>query len=218
MDEYATARQRMVEEQLRARGISDERVLKAMSEIPREAFVTGASKFMAYHDFPLPIGKGQTISQPYMVALMTELLQLKGGEKVLEVGTGSGYQAAILSRLCKKVITIEIDKDLAARARERLIRLGCTNVKVIVGDGSQGYVYAAPYDAIIVTAGAEKVPRPLIDQLKTGGRLVIPVGGRAYQTLKRYTKKVINNEEHLVEEKSVECRFVPLRGKYGWHT
>lgn len=206
----------MVNDQLRSRGINDERVLKAMSELPREQFVSQASQFMAYNDFPIPIGKGQTISQPYITALMTQALRLQGGEKVLEVGTGSGYQAAILSKLCKKVISIEREKDLAAHAQQRFLSMGLHNVKTIVGDGSEGYIYAAPYDAIIVTAGAEKIPKPLLDQLKTGGTMVMPLGGRALQKLTRITTQNIDGS--IVEKHTtmVDCRFVPLKGKYGW--
>jgi protein-L-isoaspartate(D-aspartate) O-methyltransferase len=169
----------MVEHQLRARGIADAAVLQAMAKVPRHRFVSPALESQAYSDRALPLAEGQTISQPYVVALMTELLELRGGEKVLEVGTGSGYQAAVLAEIVREVYTIEILPGLAASAATRLKRLGYSRVRVRAGDGYLGWPDAAPFDAIIVTAGATHIPRPLIDQLAEGGRLVIPVGPSA---------------------------------------
>lgn len=216
MKDFTHERKRMVENHLRARDITDERVLSVMGQIPRERFVSPASQFMAYNDFPIPIGKGQTISQPYMIALMTQLLDLQGDEKVLEIGTGSGYQAAILGKLAKKVISIEREKELAAHARQHLISAGLNNIKLIIGDGTEGYIYSAPFDRIMVTAGTEKVPRPLLDQLKVGGKMVVPLGGRALQKITLIEKKKIDGEVKIIEKKGVDCRFVPLRGKYAW--
>lgn len=205
-------RQMMVELQMRQRGIRDERVLAACLEVPRHEFVLPDYVQEAYQDHPLPIGEGQTISQPYMVAVMTEALSLTGEERVLEVGTGSGYQSAILARLAAEVYSIEHYEGLARQAEARLRRLGVNNVTIVVGDGSQGYPSAAPYDGIVVTAGAPRVPPVLVEQLADGGRLVIPVGAVHSQELllvckhgEKITRKVINN-----------CRFVPLMGKYGW--
>lgn len=174
--DYARARQQMVERQLQARGIAEPNVLRAMARVPRHRFVAPALESQAYSDRALPIEEAQTISQPYIVALMTELLELKGGEKVLEVGTGSGYQAAVLAEIVKDVYTIEILSGLAASAATRLRQLGYTGVRVRVGDGYLGWPEEAPFDAIVVTAGATHIPQPLIAQLVEGGRLVIPVG------------------------------------------
>ncbi|MCX8032417.1 MAG: protein-L-isoaspartate(D-aspartate) O-methyltransferase [Thermoleophilia bacterium] len=173
--DFALLRHRMVEDQLRARNISDDRVLQAMEKVPRHLFVPETQRWAAYDDCPLSIGLGQTISQPYMVARMTELLRLTPEDRVLEIGTGSGYQAAILAELAKEVWTVERHPELAERARKVLESLGYSNVHVVVGDGSLGYPDAAPYDAIIVTCAAPAVPEPLLQQLAIGGRMVIPV-------------------------------------------
>ncbi len=208
----ALMRERMVREQLESRGIRDQRLLQVMRELPRHLFIPPDMAREAYHDNPLPIGTGQTISQPYMVALMTELLALRGGEKVLEVGTGSGYQAAILGKMAREVISIEKHGNLAEEARERLRSLGIGNVEVRVGDGSLGLPDEAPFDAIIVTAGAPGIPRPLTEQLADGGRLVIPVGSSGMQTLTLVTRE---GGEYRTEEKG-GCVFVPLVGRHGW--
>jgi protein-L-isoaspartate(D-aspartate) O-methyltransferase len=202
----------MVEVQLMARGISDKRLLEVMEKIPRHLFVPDNIKEYAYDDSALPIGEGQTISQPYMVTIMTELLELKGTEKVLEVGTGSGYQAAILSSLCKKVISVERIKPLADKSAKLLAELGYNNVEVVVGDGTEGYEPESPYDGIIVTAACPDIPDPLIRQLKEGGRLILPVGERYSQTL-----IIVRKEGGKIEtEQSIGCVFVPLIGKYGF--
>ena len=206
-------RRAMVERQLRRRGIRDERVLEAMGQVPRHEFVPAELLREAYEDHPLPIGGGQTISQPYIVAQMVEALALQGGERVLEVGTGSGYQAAVLARLAARVHTIECDPSLARTARERLSRLGFGDtVEVIEGDGSAGYATAAPYDGILVAAAAPDVPAQLIEQLAEGGRLVIPVGERDAQEL-RLIRKIGGAP---VVSKLGYCRFVPLLGAQGW--
>lgn len=210
--QLAQMRANMVEYQLRRRGIKDERVLQAFLKVPRHKFVRPQDVWHAYEDYPLAIGYGQTISQPYMVAIMTELLELKGDERVLEIGTGSGYQAAILAELAKEVFTIERIPELAQRAEKTLQELGYSNVKVVVGDGSKGLPEYAPYDAIIVTAAAPKPPQPLLEQLKDRGRLVIPVGTRRLQDLLRITK--IGNE--FKTENFGPCLFVPLIGEAGW--
>ena len=205
---FQAARQQMVEGQLRQRDIRDERVLQAMATVPRHLFVPPAQRSQAYDDGPLPIGQEQTISQPYIVALMTESLRLKGTETVLEIGTGSGYQAAVLSGLAKKVYSIEIIPELAGTARARLAALGYKNVEVIVGDGNLGWPQGSPYDAIIVTAAAPQIPPALIEQLAEGGRMVLPVE--------------VGNEQHLLRLQKVDgkitqedlglVRFVPLVG------
>ncbi len=202
----------MVEEQLIARGIRDQRVLDAFRRVPRHEFVPAALRASAYDDRALPIGEEQTISQPYMVAIMTELLELTAGEKVLEVGTGSGYQAAILAELGGRIVTIERLASLSEQAKTTLTRLGYTGIEFVVGDGSEGYSPGAPYDAIVVTAGCPKIPQPLADQLAEGGRLVLPIGDRDIQTLTVAAKK----HGRLQLSGSVPCRFVPLVGKYGW--
>jgi protein-L-isoaspartate(D-aspartate) O-methyltransferase len=202
----------MVNDQIRSRGVLTPSVLDAMRRVPRHEFVPENLLAIAYADQPLPIGERQTISQPYMVAAMTEALELTGTEKVLEVGTGSGYQAAILSLLAAKVITIEWHAALAEEARQRLARLGYDRVRVIHGDGTLGYAEEAPFDAIIVTAAAPAVPPPLVEQLVEGGRLVIPVGDTEQQDLLRLRKhggKTTTESLHL-------CRFVPLLGRHGW--
>lgn len=202
----------MVHRQIEARKITDKAVLDAMRKVPRHLFVPTEYEEAAYEDRPLPIGFGQTISQPYMVALMTEALCLKGDEKVLEVGTGSGYQAAILAEIVDHVVTIERIAELAARAAELLRNLGYTNIEVVVGDGSRGYPPRAPYDAIIVTAGAPRIPDALVDQLAEGGRLVIPVGSGFHQILTRVTK----TQGQIKTEQLEGCVFVPLVGECGW--
>jgi protein-L-isoaspartate(D-aspartate) O-methyltransferase len=206
------ARARMIAEDLARRGIRDARVLDVMGHLAREAFVPPADHPRAYADQALPIGEGQSISQPYMVAAMTEALGLTGGERVLEVGTGSGYQTAVLAELAREVISLERLPELAAAARRRLDGLGYRNVQVIVGDGSLGYPAAAPYDAILVTAGAPQVPEALKAQLSSGGRLVIPVGPRAHQDL-----YIIRRErDAFVSAIRESCVFVPLVGEQGW--
>jgi protein-L-isoaspartate(D-aspartate) O-methyltransferase len=213
---YEISRKRMVQEQIMARGISDRRVLDAMLRIPRHIFVQEAFAAQAYSDTPLPIGEKQTISQPYMVALMTELLALKGTEKVLEIGTGSGYQAAVLAVLADRVCTIERIRPLALRARKCLDSLRLFNVMLRINDGDDspvGWEEEAPFDAIIVTAGAPGVPEVLTDQLAVGGRLVIPVGDEAEQRLLKIVKGADGQLETVV---SIGCRFVPLIGRQGW--
>lgn len=201
-----------VAEQLISRGISDPLVLAAFRKVARELFIPVELHAHAYDDCALPIGEGQTISQPYMVAIMTELLQLKGPETVLEVGTGSGYQAAILAELCRKVYTIERLLSLSDQAKTVLDKIGYTNIEFVVGDGTAGCPEAAPYDGIVVTAGCPRVPEPLVEQLKSGGRLVVPVGDRWQQILTTVTK----GHKKLAIEESLACVFVPLVGKYGW--
>jgi protein-L-isoaspartate(D-aspartate) O-methyltransferase len=202
----------MVKEQLERRGISDVRVLEAMRKVPRHLFVDPVLAGRAYEDSPLPIGEGQTISQPYMVAVMTAALALEGGERVLEIGTGSGYQAAVLAELASQVYSIERIPALADRAQKTLKRLGYDNVTIRVGDGSLGWPEAAPYEAIVVTAGAPCVPPPLVEQLRVGGRLLIPVGSPQAQTLRR----VVRKEEGVEQEELVGCIFVRLVGEHGW--
>jgi protein-L-isoaspartate(D-aspartate) O-methyltransferase len=202
----------MVEDQLKARGIDDPRVLNAFLEVPRHKFVEEYLKYKAHEDYPLSIGYGQTISQPYMVALMTQALSPGPGDKILEIGTGSGYQSAILSRLCKLVYTIERISALASRARKVHDELGYYNIHVRLGDGSQGLAKEAPYNGIVVTAGAPHVPDILVSQLAEGGRLIIPVGSETLQELKRITR----TGSGVQEESLGGCRFVKLIGKNGW--
>lgn len=202
----------MVETQIRKRGVASPRVLAAMSTVPRHEFVSAEFQNDAYADKPLPIGEGQTISQPYMVAAMTEALELTGSERVLEIGTGSGYQAAVLSSLASQVITVENHTALALSAQVRLSRLGYANVHVHNGDGSAGLPDAAPYDAILVTAGAPQIPRVFVGQLREGGRIVIPVGDRENQELVCAQKE--NGE--LKSRVLFGCKFVLLLGRYGW--
>ncbi len=209
---YEKERQLMVLEQLKARGIKDERVLNVMGSVPREMFVPDTLEVNAYDDCALPISEGQTISQPYMVALMTELLALKGDEKVLEIGTGSGYQSAILSLLVSEVYTIERIWSLAEQSEKRLHELGCRNVNVFCLDGSTGLPEHAPYDSIIVTAAAPEIPHNLIDQLKVNGRLVIPAGARYSQMLYLIKK----TDDGFEKEMATSCVFVPLIGTDGW--
>lgn len=202
----------MVKTQLIPRGIKDERVLNAMKKIPRHLFVDESMQYRAYDDMALSIGEGQTISQPYMVAVMTELLELKGNEKVLEIGTGSGYQATILAELAKEVCTIDRVALLVKRAEERFISLGYTNIYVKVGDGTLGWPEQAPFERIVITAGTPKVPEPLIKQLSEEGILVAPVGDRYSQQLLKLRK----SKGALHEEYHTPCVFVPLIGEYGW--
>jgi len=206
------ARARMVTEQIQARGIHDVAVLTAMLRVPRHFFVEAALRERAYEDTPLPIGERQTISQPYMVALMTSALELRPGDRVLEIGTGSGYQTAVLAELGVQVLSVERIQGLAERARLVLRLLGHTGVRIEVGDGSLGWPDAAPYDAILVTAGAPQIPRPLLDQLAPQGRLVLPMGEDELQSLVRLRRGGMG----LIEEYLGECRFVKLRGSYGW--
>jgi|HubBroStandDraft_6_1064221.scaffolds.fasta_scaffold01022_6 protein-L-isoaspartate(D-aspartate) O-methyltransferase len=210
--DFEAARRDMVATQIRARGIRSPRVLHTMQTVPRHLFIPLAKISAAYADEPLPIGEGQTISQPFMVAAMSQALSLEGSERVLEVGAGSGYQAAVLSLLAPEVIAIESQPALAASARERLARLGYANVQIEVGDGSLGWPAAAPYDAILVAAAAPAIPPPLLDQLAEAGRLVIPVGTPKDQQLIR----VVKNGGRITSESLYSCRFVPLLGRFGW--
>lgn len=215
MDEelkYIQERERMVSGQIARRGICDKRLLDVMRTVPRHLFTSPDHRNVAYTDGPLPIGQGQTISQPYIVALMTDLLNLMGQETVLEVGTGSGYQAAVLAHLARTVHTIERHPELAEHAMSILERLGYENVHVHVGDGSQGLPEYAPYQGIIVTAAAPHVPQPLFDQLADGGRLVLPVGSLGGQILERW----IRHGEDYKSESITPVAFVPLRGEHGW--
>lgn len=211
-EHYRTLRQRMVEEQLQNRGIRDQRVLAAMRAVPRHLFVPDQHRAEAYEDMPLPIGHHQTISQPYIVALMLEALQLTGTERVLEVGTGSGYQAALLGKLAVQVYTVEIIPELAQGARRVLTRLGSTNVAVVAANGSIGWQAGAPYDAIIVAAASPTVPQPLVEQMQEGGRLVLPVGDLYSQALLRVRKQ----DGTVLSEDLGGCAFVPLVGEKGW--
>jgi len=204
--DLAAQRQRMVEQQLKPRGIKEERVLAAMAKVPREEFVPADARPSAYEDGPLPIGYDQTISQPYVVAFMTEQLRPKRSDRVLEIGSGSGYQAAILGELVAEVYTVEIVEPLAKSAEATLQRLGYNNVHIKVGDGYKGWPEEAPFDAIIVTCAPEKVPQPLVDQLKDGGRMVIPVGERFAQQLYLLEKK----NGQLNESVTLPVRFVPM--------
>lgn len=203
----------MVRTQLIPRGISDRRVLAAMGKVPRHLFVDHTTISSAYADMALPIGEGQTISQPYMVAVMTELLELDGSERVLEIGTGSGYQAAVLAELAKKVYTIERIAALAERAEKKFQDLSCTNIHVRIGDGTLGWPEEAPFDRMIITAGAPEVPQPLIEQLAEGGIIVVPVGSLYSQQLLKSRKTV----DHLTQEYHTPCVFVPLIGKFAWN-
>jgi protein-L-isoaspartate(D-aspartate) O-methyltransferase len=212
VSEYALERQRMVDAQLRDRDIVDARVLDAMGRVPRELFVPPEEQRRAYADAALPIGYGQTISQPYMVARICEVLALRGSEGVLDVGTGSGYQAAVLAELAEEVVTIERVPELAEAAREAIAAAGYTNVEVRVGDGTLGVPDRAPYDAIAVAAAAPDVPEPLYEQLVPNGRMAIPVGGRRSQEL----LLVVRSPEGPAVVRSVPCRFVPLVGEEGF--
>ena len=210
-DPWREARERMVREQIVARGVRAPRVLAALRSVPRHEFVPAEHRASAYEDEPLPISEGQTISQPYMVAAMTEALALRGGERVLEIGTGSGYQAAILSELAREVYTIEIVKPLADSARERLERLGYRRVRVRHGDGWAGWPQAAPFDAIVVTAAPDEVPAALVAQLAVGGRLVVPVGRADHQEL----LLLVREEGGVRRERLMHVRFVPMTGGAG---
>jgi protein-L-isoaspartate(D-aspartate) O-methyltransferase len=208
-DSEAARRARMVETQIVSRGVRDPRVLAAMREVPRHLFVESSERPRAYDDTPLPIAGNQTISQPYIVALMTELLDLQPQERVLEIGTGSGYQSAVLSRLCREVYSIEIVPELAGGAAARLTELGYRNVAVREGDGYRGWPEHAPFDGIIVTAAPERIPQPLLEQLALGGRMVIPVGG-FFQELKVFRKDAAGR---ITEQAILPVRFVPMTGE-----
>jgi protein-L-isoaspartate(D-aspartate) O-methyltransferase len=205
-------RLQMVNEQIARRGLQDERLLEAFRRVPRHLFVPPPYRHLAYADSPLPIGYGQTISQPYIVALMLSVLHLRGHEKVLEIGTGSGYQAALLACLAQEVHTVEYIPELAEEAAQRLKALGFENVFCHVGDGSLGWPPAAPYHGIVVAAAAPQVPQPLLEQLAEGGRLVIPVGNRKYQDLQVWER----HGEQVESESFLPVAFVPLRGTFGW--
>ncbi|HEV2846676.1 MAG TPA: protein-L-isoaspartate(D-aspartate) O-methyltransferase [Thermoanaerobaculia bacterium] len=208
-DDLAGERRRMVEEQIRTRGVTSPKVLAAMKTVPRHLFVPEGERANAYADRPLPIGADQTISQPYIVALMTSLLDVQPGDRILEVGTGSGYQAAVLSRLARQVYSVEILEHLGNRARRTLSALGYNNVHVRVGDGYQGWPEEAPFDGIIVTAAPPRIPAPLLRQLKVGGKLVIPVG-QGYQDLEVLTKRADGGFDRT---KVLPVRFVPMTGQ-----
>jgi protein-L-isoaspartate(D-aspartate) O-methyltransferase len=211
---FARERERMVQEQLVARGISDQRVLDAINRVPRHRFVEEGLRHRAYGDYPLPIGEEQTISQPYIVGLMTSLLELTGREKVLEVGTGSGYQTAVLAELSRRVCSIERLPRLADRARRLVESMGYTNVWIRVGNGALGWSDEAPFDRVLVAAAGPSVPAPLIEQLGEGGRLVAPVGDAESQIL-----TLVERRGGDVTTRALgECRFVPLVGKYAWET
>lgn len=206
--DFKTLREKMVETQIKARGVKDPRVLSALLKVERHLFVPKEFHSSAYSDQPLPIGEGQTISQPYIVALMTELLELKGDEKVLEIGTGSGYQAAILAELAKEVYSIEIVESLATSAKKLLQELGYQNIQVKVGDGYLGWPEVAPFDAIIVTCAPDHIPKPLIEQLKEGGRMVVPVG-----TYSQELKKIVKRSGKIETTDILPVLFVPMTGE-----
>lgn len=212
MDKFERERMQMVKEQIERRGLRDRRLLTAFETVPRHLFVPEEYRYAAYEDGPLPIGFGQTISQPYIVALMTDMLRLKGNERVLEVGTGSGYQAAILSMMTEEVHTVEIIPELATRADKLLKKLGMCNLHLHLGDGSLGWSEAMPYQGILVAAAAPQVPKTLLNQLEDGGRLVLPVGARGMQILEIWEKR--GDEFDCKSETAVA--FVPLRGEQGW--
>jgi protein-L-isoaspartate(D-aspartate) O-methyltransferase len=214
VDSFLAQRRSMVESQLRARGIRDERVLAAMFHVPRHEFVPDEYRDQAYEDHPIPIGEGQTLSQPYIVAIMLEVLMLAPSDSVLEVGTGSGYQTALLSELTRQVYSVERHASLAGAAQARLARLDCTNAEVFVGDGSRGLSERAPFDAIIVSAAAPQIPPPLFEQLREGGRMVIPVGPARAQELRLLRKQ----GGQPVITKLEGCRFVPLIGTDGYRS
>lgn len=211
-DRFSIARARMVNEQIARRGLHNPRLLKALQRVPRHLFLPLSMRDYAYEDRPLPIGNGQTISQPYIVALMTSLLALEGNEVVLEIGTGSGYQAAVLAEMARTVHSVERYEDLAKAAASRLVRLGFYNTHVHCADGSLGWPEAAPYNGIVVTAAAASVPGPLLEQLAEGGRMVIPVGSYHGQILQLWTRL----GGKLDYEDMLPVSFVPLRGKLGW--
>ena len=210
--DFESARRGMVTQQIRDRGIRSMRVLEAMQSVERHLFVPIEHASRAYADEPLPIGEGQTISQPFMVAAMADALSLEGNERVLEIGAGSGYQAAVISLLAREVIAVEAQPLLAASGRERLARLGYLSVRIELGDGSLGWPADAPYDAILVTAAAPATPPPLLEQLAEGGRLVIPVGTVDQQELVRIVKRGAT----IAQNSLYACRFVPLLGRHGW--
>jgi len=212
VDKYKHLREWMVESQIVERGIRDKRVIEVMKKVPRHLFVPEDIIESAYDDRALPIGRGQTISQPYIVALMTELLELKGDDKVLEIGTGSGYQAAILAELVKEVYTIERVEPLAEEAKRRFEKLGLKNIKVYVKDGTEGLPDESPFDKIIITAATPDIPQPLVEQLKEGGIIVAPVGERYSQ----YMLKAIKKGKELERSYLIPVAFVPLIGRYGW--
>lgn len=213
MNQYQGKRQYMVDTQIVARGIKDRRVIEAMLKVPRHLFLDEALRPQAYDDNPLPIGEKQTISQPYIVALMSETLHLKGTEKVLEIGTGSGYQCAILAELADQIYTIERIPSIAKRARKIFDQLNYSNVIINIGDGTLGWKQHSPYDGIIVTAASPRPPKPLLEQLAKGGRLVIPIGDEFSQNLSVFTR---NDNDDLTEERYGGCRFVKLIGQHGW--
>jgi protein-L-isoaspartate(D-aspartate) O-methyltransferase len=206
--DFKAMREKMVETQIKARGVKDPRILSALLKVERHRFVPEEYLHSAYTDQPLPIGEGQTISQPYIVALMTELLELKGEEKVLEIGTGSGYQAAILAELAKEVYSIEIIETLASMAKNKLIELGYENIKVKAGDGYLGWPEVSPFDAIIITCAPDHIPKPLIEQLKEGGRMVVPVGTYAQEL-----KKIVKQSGKIVTMDVIPVVFVPMTGE-----
>ena len=212
MDRFVVARRRMVEEQLIGRKIRDPRVLEAMGNLPRHEFVPDALVDQAYGDYPVGIGQGQTISQPYIVALMTELMDLKGSERVLEIGTGCGYQTALLARLAGQIFTIERIKELGFKARASLKQLGLKNIVMRIGDGSHGWPEKAPFDRILVAAGSPEIPMPLFQQLAEGGKLVVPVGPEDKQELLLISK----TDGQMKTQNLGPCRFVRLVGSFGW--
>lgn len=205
-------REEMIATQLERRGITDARVLEAFRRVPRHAFIPEVSIVEAYADHPVPIGQGQTISQPYMVALMTQLLRVQPHHRVLEIGAGSGYQTAILARLCQRVLAVERIAELSERGKRTLEELGVTHVEWVTTDGTLGHPAEAPYDGILVAAGAPSIPRPLLEQLAEGGHLVIPVGRREYQEL----QVVIRRDDDFEVRTDTLCRFVNLVGAHGW--
>jgi protein-L-isoaspartate(D-aspartate) O-methyltransferase len=212
MDAYESDRNEMVQRQIAARGLRDPRLLAAFESVPRHLFIPTEYRHHAYADVPLPLGYGQTISQPYIVAFMTHLLELTGSERILEVGTGSGYQAAILSHLAAEIHTVEMIPELFTQAEKILSELGCANVYCHLADGSLGWMESAPYDGILVTAAAPSAPQTLLSQLAEGGRLVLPVGDRGYQELEIWQR--VNGE--FTRRPSLGVCFVPLRGEHGW--
>jgi len=207
------AKEEMIQRQLMPRGINDNKVIAAFRKVPRHEFIAKGSINISYADHPVSIGCNQTISQPYMVALMTQVLDLKGQERILEIGTGSGYQTAILAEICKEIYSIERFEELATKARETLDKLGYNNIEIKIGDGTQGWRESSPFDRIIVTAAAPDIPKNLIDQLENNGKMVIPIGGRLSQML-----TLIEKHEGQISTKDIcSCVFVPLLGRYGWN-
>jgi len=211
-DPWESARERMVATQIAARGVGDEKVLAAMRRVPRHLFVPAEVRGSAYSDYPLPIGHGQTISQPYIVAMMTSLLQIQPDDRLLEIGSGSGYQAAVLGILAREVISIERIPEVAQLAKKNLADAGITNVTVVIGDGTLGFPGGAPYDGVLITAATPSIPSPLVEQLAEGGRIVAPVGSRDLQELVRLTRK----GHDLIRESFGGVVFVPLLGEHGW--